>query len=256
MRLRFLGTGTSTGVPQLKCKCAVCQSADPRDNRLRTSALITTEGKNILIDCGPDFREQMLRCGSPDIDAVLITHSHYDHTAGLDDLRPFCGGKYDMQIYGPEETSKELLRRQPYCFGLSSYPGVPRLVMHTVGEENFKIENTGIEVMPLPVTHGNMNICGYRIGNLSYVTDCLIMPESTKEKIKGSHTLIINALRHTKHGSHLSVREALDIIDEVKPEKAYLIHASHQIGLHKDLANILPEGVIQSFDGLEIEIPD
>lgn len=254
MRLTFLGTGTSTGVPQLNCDCEVCKSDDARDKRLRTSALLEYEGKNILIDCGPDFREQMLRSPIKTIDAILITHSHYDHTGGIDDLRPYSYQKKNLTIYGPEETTNELMRRQPYCFGKSDYPGVPKLQLSTIGEDSFEVES--IRVTPLPILHGRMPITGYRIGGLSYVTDCLTMPDETKEKISGSHTLILNALRHTPHISHLSLGEALDIINDVKPERAYLIHCSHQIGRYEDLEKVLPPNVMSAYDGLSIEIPD
>lgn len=255
MKLTFLGTGTSTGVPQLRCRCKVCTSDDIRDRRLRTSALIEVEGKNILIDCGPDFREQMLRQGSPSIDAVLLTHEHYDHTGGIDDLRPYSYGEKPLYVYGDKRTTSELLRRQPYCFGMSDYPGVPQLRLKTIGDERFKLEGfNGLEINPLIVSHGKLDVTGYRIGGLSYVTDCLTMPAETLERLRGSDTLVINALRFKSHGSHQTVGEALEIIRKVEPRQAFLVHASHDIGLYRETQKLLPAGVFLAYDEMSVDV--
>ncbi len=257
LRLTFLGTGTSTGVPQIGCDCEVCTSPDKRDNRLRTSALVETPGGNLLIDCGPDFREQMLRNGAPDFKAVLITHSHYDHVGGIDDLRPFCAIQPDgvMPIYCRADVDRDLRERMPYCFREHLYPGVPRFDMRVI-REGVPFTAAGMEILPLAVRHMKLDILGYRIGrSLAYITDCkTISPESVKAA-RGVHTLVVNALRHESHYSHMNLSEALDVIHAIGPREAYLIHMSHHIGLHSAVESTLPPGVRMAYDGLTIEIP-
>lgn len=256
--LTFLGTGTSTGVPQIGCDCDVCTSSDPRDRRLRTSALLRTESSNILIDCGPDFREQILRAGTPDINAVLLTHSHYDHVGGIDDLRPMCAMQPDgvMPVYCRADVDRDLRERIPYSFREHLYPGVPRFDMHDINEFSpFRIGC--LEILPLAVRHYRLDILGYRIGkSLAYITDCKTIDPHSVESIRGVDTLVINALRHDEHFSHMNLAEAIDVINEVRPRHAYLIHMSHQIGRHSEVEPTLPKGVELAYDGLTIEIND
>ncbi len=256
MRLKFLGTGTSTGVPQLRCNCDVCRSTDPRDRRMRCSALVETGGRNLLIDCGPDFREQMLRFHRHgDLDALLVTHHHYDHVGGTDDLRPYCRGKEAFPIFCNADVESDLHRRMPYCFAEHPYPGVPKLEVNVV--KPFEPFNTcGIEVMPVLVHHYLLGILGFHIGNLAYITDAKTIPEETLEAISSVDTLVINALRHEEHMSHMNLEQALAVIDRVKPRVAYLTHLSHDMGLTADTETILPQGVFLATDGATVEIPD
>lgn len=253
MTLTFLGTGTSHGVPQLRCDCDVCRSADPADKRLRSSALVSVGCKNLLIDCGPDFREQMLRLGSPDIDAVLLTHEHYDHTGGLDDLRLYSPAEGTLKIYCRADVARHIEQRLPYCFGHSNYPGVPRLSTVVIDDRPFTA--AGIEVTPLPVVHGALPIYGFLIGRLAYVTDCKTMPDSTIELIRhGADTLVVNALHHKPHASHMNLTEALNVISLTTPRRAFLTHLSHRMGLHREIPAMLPEGVEDAVDFLTITV--
>ncbi len=258
MELTFLGTGTSTGVPQLRCGCEVCRSTDPRDRRLRTSALVETGGKRILIDCGPDFREQMLRHGVRSVDdrldALLLTHQHYDHVGGIDDLRPYCYGiEPGFPIYCQGDVVRDLRARLPYCFSEHPYPGVPRIDLHEI-KAGIPFQAAGVEVLPVGVNHYLLDILGFRIGALGYVTDAKKIPDATVEALKGVDTLVINALRHTEHLSHLSLEEALEMVRRIGPRVAYLTHISHQLGLHAEVEPALPEGVRLAYDGLKIKI--
>ena len=258
MELTFLGTGTSTGVPQLRCGCEVCPSTDPRDRRLRTSALVETGGKRILIDCGPDFREQMLRHGVRSVDdrldALLLTHQHYDHVGGIDDLRPYCYGiEPGFPIYCQGDVVRDLRARLPYCFSEHPYPGVPRIDLHEI-KAGIPFQAAGVEVLPVGVNHYLLDILGFRIGALGYVTDAKKIPDATVEALKGVDTLVINALRHTEHLSHLSLEEALEMVRRIGPRVAYLTHISHQLGLHAEVEPALPEGVRLAYDGLKIKI--
>lgn len=245
----FLGTGTSTGVPQIGCTCRVCTSDDGRDRRLRTSAMVVNDdGRRLLIDCGPDFREQMLRVPFARLDAVLITHEHYDHVGGLDDLRPFC--KFgEMDVYGDSTVVRHLRERMPYCFVEHKYPGVPNIVLHQTGPAD-RLDLAGFPVTPIQVIHGCMPILGYRIGSFVYITDMSRISDEEKEKVKGAKVLVINALRLTEHASHQSLREALDFVSEVVPAEAYLVHMSHQMGLHAEVEATLPVHVHLAYDGL------
>lgn len=254
MRLTFLGTGTSTGVPVIGCHCEVCRSTDPRDKRLRCSALVETdEGDSLLIDCGPDFRQQILRLDSPRLDALMVTHSHYDHLGGLDDLRPYCHCEGGFPIYCSKDVAHDIHVRLPYCFGPHAYPGSPQLNLEVISEEPFTVENTLVQ--PLPLYHTpTLRIYGYRIGPLSYITDCKILPDETLRLLKDTDTLIINALRPKEHPSHLNLREALDVIKTVRPRRAFLTHFSHEIGLQANVEPTLPEGVRMAYDGLSVEI--
>ena len=253
MEVEFLGTGTSFGVPQIGCDCEVCHSDDPRDQRLRTSAIVRVKGINILIDCGPDFRQQILRASDSKLDALLLTHIHYDHIGGVEDLRPYCLNKY-FDIYAQPEVVNGIRERLPYCFAELRYPGVPYFELHSLDYNPFKISD--VEIIPLPVFHHKLEIFGYRIGKMAYITDCKYMPDTTLEKLKGIDTLFINALRFREHFSHLSVGEALDLIEKIKPRKAYLIHMGHGIGLHKETNLLLPEHVELAYDTQIIHIED
>jgi phosphoribosyl 1,2-cyclic phosphate phosphodiesterase len=253
MKLKFLGTGTSTGVPQIGCDCAVCQSEDARDKRLRASVLVSVGETNILIDCGPDFREQMLRIGSPKLEALLITHSHYDHVSGIDDLRPYCTIGDGFPIYCKSDVAIDLKERVPYCFAEHPYPGVPTLNINEISTKPFMIEE--IEIVPLPVMHYKLPIVGYKIGNLAYITDAKVVPDSTIEILRGIDTLVINALRTKEHISHMTLSQALDVINAIKPRIAYLTHLSHDMGLHNEVSRRLPANIKLAHDDLSIFIP-
>ena len=250
IQITFLGTGTSTGIPQIGCTCPVCTSTDPKDNRLRTSAMISVNGKNILIDCGPDFRQQMLRSHLRRIDAVLITHIHYDHTGGIDDLRPF-GENRMLPIYMESSVAEGIRNRLPYCFADHRYPGVPNIMLQEIGMEPFTIE--GITVTPIRVMHYKLPILGYRIGGLAYITDALTIPETEYEKLEGVDVLVINALRKQPHLSHQTLNEALQVIGRVNPREAYLVHMSHHMGLTAEVEKELPPHVHFAYDGLTVE---
>lgn len=255
MEIMFLGTGTSTGIPQLGCNCDTCRSEDPRDNRMRCSAIVTlNNGHVLLIDCGPDFRTQMLRFARDTRpDALLVTHTHYDHVGGLDDLRPFCHPE-PFNIYCRRDVADTIVKRMPYCFGPHPYPGSPRLSLHKVRE--FKpVEVCGTEVLPLPVRHGSLDILGYRIGSrLGYITDASVVPETTIDALRGIDTLVINALRHEPHPSHMNLTESLDVIKAIGPRRALLTHMAHQIGRHAEVSAQLPQGVEFAYDGLRVNL--
>lgn len=245
-----MGTGTSKGVPEVGCRCRVCRSADSRDKRTRTSLLVKTHGLQLMIDVSPDFREQALKHGIVDVDAVLITHSHYDHVGGIDDLRPFCVDRR-VPVYAKKDVDGDLRRRYDYCFVENPYPGVPVFDMHVIDNRPFMIE--GLKIVPVKVMHGKLPILGYRIGDFAFITDAKTIDESEKEKLYGLKVLIVNALRERPHFAHFNVDEALALINEVKPEKAYLTHFNHEV-MHAELAEKLPANVEPAYDGLHFTI--
>lgn len=253
MKINFLGTGTSTGVPQIGCHCPTCESADPEDRRLRASAIVTLPGGgNILIDCGPDFRQQILAAGAPPLEALLITHSHYDHVGGIDDLRPYCKDGRHFPTYCSPDVADDLHARNPWSFATKLYPGVPTFEIHTV-EPGKPFEIGGTVIEPLRVMHARLPILGYRIGDrLAYITDCKTMPDETVARLHGIDTLVINALRHTPHMSHLSLEEALALIEKIAPRRAFLTHISHDMGMASTVK--LPCGVQLAHDRLTVDI--
>ena len=252
MKLTFLGTGTSKGVPEIGCTCPVCLSADERDKRLRVSALVETDDTRILIDCGPDFRIQMLSVPFSRIDGVLLTHEHYDHTGGIDDLRPFCHFG-DIDVFADNLTCTHLRERLPYFFRKELYPGVPVLHFH-VAEPCMPFSINGVEVMPLQVMHGKLPILGYRIGKLGFVTDMTDAPDTTLELLTGIDTLVIGALRQRKHATHQTIDEAIAIARRLGPRETYLIHMNHEAGLHAETDALLPDHVHLAYDGLVVKV--
>ena len=255
MKVTFLGTGTSQGVPVIACRCGVCASGDSRDKRLRTSALVEIGDKNILIDIGPDFREQMLRTRTMHLDAILITHHHRDHVAGIDDIRSFnYVQRKPMDIYSGPITLDVLQRDYHYIFEKHQFSGLPEANLFTVSKEQTFVVADGIEVTPIAVMHKDLPIFGYRIGNLSYITDANFITDEEIKKLEGTKTLVINALRKEKHFSHYCLPEALEVIRQVNPERAYLTHISHSMGLHAEVSKELPDNVLLAYDGLTIEI--
>jgi phosphoribosyl 1,2-cyclic phosphate phosphodiesterase len=245
-----LGTGTSQGIPQIGCKCEVCCSSDKKDKRLRTSILIKVSDRNILIDAGPDFRQQMLNESIDKVDAIIFTHEHRDHIGGLDDVRTFnFMTKEPMDIYAEQRVQAALRKDFSYIF-TANYPGIPRLNLNTITEEAFFIAN--IKIQPIRVMHYNLPILGFRINDFTYITDANFMEEEEKLKILGSKVVFINALRKEKHISHYSLEEAIEVINQVSPRETYFTHLSHHMGLHEDVTNELPANMKIAYDGLRI----
>jgi phosphoribosyl 1,2-cyclic phosphate phosphodiesterase len=249
----FLGTGTSQGVPVIACGCEVCTSADPRDNRLRSSIMIEAEDKTIVIDSGPDFRYQMLREKVKKLDAIVFTHEHKDHIAGMDDIRAFNYFQNSpVDIYATERVQEALKREFAYVFAQFKYPGIPQVNMHTIGLDPFDIGS--IHLIPVEVMHYKLPVLGFRINDFTYITDAKTVVESEVEKIKGTKTLVINALQTESHISHFTLDEALLFAQEVGAEKTYLTHISHRLGRYQDITGQLPEGIELAYDGLKLEI--
>ncbi len=251
MKITFLGTGTSQGVPIIACKCSVCTSKNQKDKRLRSSILIQYNDINIVVDTGPDFRQQMLFSKISSCEAILFTHSHRDHLAGLDDIRAF---NYVMQkpidIYCETQVDKAIRREFFYAFEAIKYPGVPEMDIHIIDETLFEL--FGKTIIPLRVWHHKMPVLGFRIDDFVYITDANKIDESVKEKIKGCDVLVLNALRREHHISHFTLEEAVELCNELKPKKAFFTHISHQLGLHDEVNVELPEHINLAYDGLEL----
>lgn len=253
MKITFLGTATSQGIPVIACQCKVCVSSDDRDNRLRSSVLVEESGKVIVIDTGPDFRQQMLREKVTQLDAILYTHEHRDHIAGLDDIRAF---NFILQkpvdVYAEERVFRALKREFPYIFAERKYPGIPQINVHIIDNQLLLVD--GIQVIPIRALHYRLPVLGFRIGDFTYITDANYISDIEKEKITGTKIFVVCALRKEKHISHYTLSQALNLIGEIKPAKAYLTHISHQLGLHHEVEKELPENVNLAYDGLTVNL--
>jgi len=254
MKITFLGTGTSQGVPVISCPCAVCTSADFKNNRLRTSILIETDDKNLVVDSGPDFRYQMLRAKVKNLDAVLFTHEHKDHIAGLDDIRPFNYLQHKViDVYATERVQTALKREFYYIFADTKYFGLPKINLHTV-HNGMEISVGRTQIMPFEVMHHLLPITGYRIGDFTYITDAKTISSESLELIRGTKFLVLNALQKESHVSHLTLSEAIELAVQIGAERTYLTHISHNLGLHEEVEKDLPANVFLAYDGLEIEV--
>lgn len=251
--ITILGSGTSSGVPMIGCDCRVCTSADPKDKRLRSSILVRSGNTTICVDTGPDFRYQMLRAGVKNLDAVLFTHPHKDHVAGLDDVRAFnfFSGKA-MPVYANELTTSVLMREFPYAFSEHKYPGVPEIELNIIDTTPFVIGD--ISIIPIMVWHLKMPVYGFRFGNFTYVTDANRIDAPELEKIKGSEVLVLNTLRKEKHISHFTLNEGIALAQSLNIPQAYFTHISHQMGLHEEVMKELPNGIELAYDGLEFSV--
>ena len=251
MKLTFLGTGTSCGVPVIGCKCEVCRSQDPKDKRLRCSALVETDATRLLIDCGPDFRQQILPQPFRKIDGILITHSHYDHMGGMDDIRPYCQFG-EINVYADPQAKQSMLEMLPYCFAENRYPGVPAIGLHEILPHN-ALRIGDLDIMPIQVMHGKLPILGFRIGKLTYITDMKTIDDNELPYLEGTDVLVVNALRFIKpHHSHQLVDDAIEFARRVGARRTLLIHMCHDVGLHEEVNSKLPQGIELSYDGQEI----
>lgn len=253
MRVTFLGTGTSQGVPVINCQCKVCSSLDYRDKRLRSSVHIEVDGKSFIIDSGPDFRQQVLSNQITRLDALIFTHQHKDHIAGMDDVRGFnFSQQKDMPVFATRPVIDQLKQEFAYVFAADKYPGVPRVVVNEIKNQPFKAE--GVTFTPVEVLHYKLPVFGYRVKNFTYITDAKSIAEEEKEKMKGTEVLVLNALQHKQHLSHFTLEESLELIDEIKPRQAFLTHISHNLGMHQEVSRMLPAHVHLAFDSLSLEI--
>jgi phosphoribosyl 1,2-cyclic phosphate phosphodiesterase len=251
VRVTFLGTGTSQGVPVIACDCEVCTSTNAHDKRLRTSVMLEAEGKVVVIDSGPDFRYQMLRAGVKHLDAILFTHEHKDHVAGLDDIRAFnYRQKGPVEVYADARVQKALKREFSYIFEDFKYPGIPQLNLHTIGLEPFDIGP--MHFIPIEVMHFKLPVLGFRIDDFTYITDAKTISQVEREKIKGSKILVVNALQFDAHISHFTFDEAIAFAGEMQAETTYFTHISHRLGRHDDVSARLPANVKLAYDGLQI----
>lgn len=253
MRVTFLGTGTSQGVPAINCQCAVCSSLDYRDKRLRSSIHIEERGKSFIIDSGPDFRQQVLYNQITQLDALIFTHQHKDHIAGMDDVRGFnYSQQKDMPVFATRQVIQQLKQEFAYVFAADKYPGVPRVQVHEITNLPFEVEE--VTFIPIEVLHHKLPVFGYRVHNFTYITDAKSISEEEKEKMKGTEVLVLNALQHKQHISHFTLEESLELIEEIQPRQAYLTHISHHLGTHQEINQLLPPHVRLAYDSLSIEI--
>jgi phosphoribosyl 1,2-cyclic phosphate phosphodiesterase len=249
VKITFLGTGTSQGVPVIACDCNTCQSEDHHDKRLRTSLLLETDETILLFDAGPDFRQQMLREHVRKLDAIILTHEHKDHISGLDDVRAFNYKSQDaIDIYSEARVQKAIKKEYSYVFSEFQYPGIPKMRLNPINDHNFTVKGT--QILPVRVFHYRLPVYGFRVENFAYITDANYIPEESKEKLFGVKYLVVNALRKEKHISHFSLREAVDFIREISPKKAFITHISHQMGCHAEVSKELPQEIMLAFDGL------
>lgn len=252
MKIILTGTGTSQGIPIIGCECQVCTSSNRKDKRLRTAALFSQNGINLAIDVGPDFRQQMLAQNVKELHGILITHAHNDHIIGLDDVRPFnFRQKKKMKVFATEPVQAQLKQRFGYAFEANPYPGAPGVELVTINKNTaFKV--AGIKIIPIEVMHGKLPVLGFRFGDITYLTDVKTMQEEEIQKAINTKVLVLSALHQSEHHSHLSLQQALDLIEKIKPEQAYLTHLSHAMGLHEEVSKLLPHNVQIGYDGLEL----
>lgn len=254
LKITFLGTGTSQGIPVIGSKHPVCLSDDPKDKRLRVSVMISWKNYNFVIDCGPDFRQQMLTNAVSRLDGILFTHEHADHTAGLDDIRPFFFRQGDIPIYAHQRVADSLRHRFDYIFtDKNRYPGAPAVVVNTI-QKDCPFEIGGLTVVPIEAGHNRVQVFGYRFGDFTYLTDVKTIDESQKKKIRGTQILVVNALREEPHHSHFNLEEALSFVEDIKPATVYFTHISHLLGFHEEVEKKLPNGVHLAYDNLVIEV--
>lgn len=254
MTVTFLGTGTSQGVPVIACDCEICRSSDPRDQRLRTSVMLSHEGCNIVIDSGPDFRQQMLRESVQHLDAIVYTHEHKDHVAGMDDVRAFnYKQRKAMPLYGSVRVEEAIRREFHYAFSETRYPGIPEVEFHTIGMSPFEL--FGLRFVPVEVIHYHLPVMGFRIGDFAYITDANYIAPNELNKLKGVKVLVLNALRRQTHPSHFNLQQALELVDFIAPEQAWFTHISHLMGLHAQVELELPRHAQLAYDGLSLEVP-
>ncbi len=253
IKIEFLGTGTSQGVPVIACDCPVCLSVNEKDKRLRSSLFIEIDATKLVIDAGPDFRQQMLRINLHQLNAILLTHEHTDHIFGLDDIRAFNWVQgHPTDIYAEERVQEAIKRVFSYVFAKYRYPGIPQMNLHQIENKPFLIDN--VEITPIRGYHYKLPVFGYRVGGMAYLTDINSVDQVEKGKLQGLDVLIVNALRKEKHISHFNLEEALQLIDEVKPKKAFLTHVSHMLGKHEDVEHLLPKNVYVAYDGLVLNV--
>ena len=255
MTVTFLGTGTSSGVPMIGCTCEVCRSLDHRDQRLRVSVHLQVNGHSLVIDSGPDFRQQMLRARITHLDALLFTHEHKDHTAGLDDIRAFnFRQQTDMPVFGEPRVLKQLQQEFSYIFAEHKYPGVPRVRLHPIERDDAPFDVLGTSVQPLRAMHHKLPVLGFRIGGFCYLTDANHIGLETRELLRDADVIVLNALRHEQHISHFTLAQAINVLEEAQPKRAYLTHISHQLGRHQAVEATLPPWIRLAYDGLKVVV--